>query len=193
MQNQTLAGTALLVMDVQNAIVKTLKDPNYYLHSIARTLKAARHASIPVIFVTIGFRKGFPEVHPNNKAFSAIKDSGSILDTPEGCQVPQSIAPRPDETIVTKKRFSAFTGSDLEVILRAKQINHLVLAGLSTSGVVLSTIREASDKDFQLTVLVDGCEDRDEQLHQVLMEKIFPRQATITTIDDWSAYLAALS
>ena len=52
--------------------------------------------------------------------------------------------------MVTKLRASAFTGSDLEIILRAQGINHLVLSGLVTSGVVLSTLLEAADKDYIL-------------------------------------------
>ena len=52
-------------------------------------------------------------------------------------------------------------------------------------GVVLSTLREAFDKDYQLTVLADGCVDSDGEVHQVLTNKIFPKQAEVMTIDDW--------
>ena len=60
---------------------------------------------------------------------------------------------------VAKKRISAFAGSDLEVLLRANDIRHLVLCGIATSGVVLSTLREAGDKDYTMTVLSDLCAD----------------------------------
>jgi hypothetical protein len=49
------------------------------------------------------------------------------------------------DLIVTKRRVSAFTGSDLEVVLRAAGTEHLVLTGIATSGVVLSTLRQAAD------------------------------------------------
>lgn len=68
-------------------------------------------------------------------------------------QIHPLITPRPDEIVVTKLRVSAFAGSDLEVLLRAKQVATLVLTGIATSGVVLSTPREAADKDFGLVVL----------------------------------------
>jgi nicotinamidase-related amidase len=87
---------------------------------------------------------------------------------------------------VTKRRVSAFTGSDLEVLLRARGTGHLVLAGIATSGVVLSTLRHAADLDYQLTVLADGCLDPDPEVHQVLLGKVFPRQAQVTTIADWA-------
>jgi nicotinamidase-related amidase len=95
------------------------------------------------------------------------------------------ILPLPDDLSVVKRRVSAFTGSDLEVILRAKNIQHIVLTGISTSGVVLSTVREAADKDYRITVLSDACADMDEEVHRVLTTKVFPRQAEVQTVDAW--------
>ena len=76
---------------------------------------------------------------------------------------------------------SAFAGSDLEVLLRAKGVDTLVLAGIATSGVVLSTLRQAADADYGLVVVKDCCADGDEEVHRVLTEKIFPRQAQVVT------------
>ena len=95
------------------------------------------------------------------------------------------IAPAPGDIVVIKKRVSAFAGSDLDMVLRAQQIDHLVLSGISTSGVVLSTLRQAADLDFRLTVLADGCADGDPEVHRVLMEKVFARQADVVSIDSW--------
>lgn len=61
----------------------------------------------------------------------------------------------------------------------------LVLCGIATSGVVLSTLRQAADLDFDLTVLADGCADADPEVHRVLLEKVFPRQAAVVTTADW--------
>lgn len=177
--------TALLVMDVQRYTLKSLRDPNYYLHAVARAIAAARKAGIPIIYLVIGFRPGYPEVHPDNQAFAPLKQLNVGLDEPDNYSVAAAIEPKPDDLVLVKKRFSAFTGSGLDVVLRARQIRHLVLTGISTSGVVLSTLREASDKDYKITVLADGCADKDETLHQILLEKIFPRQSRITLIEDW--------
>ena len=83
----------------------------------------------------------------------------------------------------------AFTGSDLEVVLRAGGIYRLVLAGIATSGVVLSTLRQAADLDYRLTVLADGCLDADPEVHELLLGKVFPRQAEVTTVAEWAASL----
>lgn len=182
-----MTDTALLVMDVQKYTLRSLKDANYYIHGIARALSAARQAGMPVIYVVVGFRPGYPEVHPDNQAFMNMKKLNVGLDDPDNYTVPDSIGPKGDDLMVIKKRFSAFTGSGLDLILRSRQIRHLVLAGISTSGVVLSTLREASDKDYRITVLADGCADKDETVHQMLLERIFPRQARLTTIEDWCA------
>ena len=91
--------------------------------------------------------------------------------------------------VVTKKRISAFAGSDLEYVLRARSIAHLVIGGIATSGVVLSTLRQASDLDFRATVLRDACADTDDEVHRVLLDKVFPRQARVITVDEWTAQL----
>ncbi len=101
-------------------------------------------------------------------------------------QIHASVEPQPDEPVVTKLRVSAFAGSDLEVILRSRQIETLILTGIATSGVVLSTLREAADKDYGLIVLSDACLDADPEVHRVLIEKVFPRQANVMTVNEWT-------
>jgi nicotinamidase-related amidase len=53
----------------------------------------------------------------------------------------------------------------------------------------MSTLRQAADLDYRLTVLADGCLDADPEVHRVLLEKFFPRQAEVTTIAAWTAGL----
>jgi nicotinamidase-related amidase len=103
----------------------------------------------------------------------------------QATQIHELVKPEANEPIITKYRVSAFTGSTLEVILRAQNIDTLVLSGISTSGVVLSTLREAADKDFKITVLEDACFDPDAEVHRVLTEKVFPRQADVVSVDAW--------
>ena len=180
-------NTALLVMDVQGATIKLLQDNGAPLiSSLTEAISKARANNIPVIYVVVGFRKGYPEASSSNKSFSALTKNPSMgLDTPEGTKVHDAVAPLEGDVVVTKKRVSAFTGSDLEVILRAFNVRNIVLTGISTSGVVLSTLREAADKDFVITVLADCCADMDEEVHRVLTTKIFPRQATVITVGEW--------
>ena len=185
MMMETNLKTALLVMDVQGATVKMLGKAEEYLAIVADAIETARNRNIPVIYVVVGFRKGFPEVSPNNKSFSMLKNGSMNLDDAESMQVHASVAPLEHEVVICKKRVSAFAGSDLEVVLRSFGIQHLVLTGIATSGVVLSTLREAADKDYKITVLEDACADRDEEVHRVLTTKIFPRQADVIQVKDW--------
>ena len=94
------------------------------------------------------------------------------------------------EVIVTKRRVGAFATTDLESVLRAPQVTCLVLLGIATSGVVLSTVRWAADADFALVVLEDCCADGDEEVHRVLMHKVFPRQATVVRSQEFLQALA---
>ena len=117
--------------------------------------------------------------------FSSFVTAGAMMDGDPGSEVHASIAPLHGDIMVTKRRVSAFAGSDLDVVLRALDVKALALAGISTSGVVLSTIRQAADMDYDLTVLRDCCADGDPEIHRVLLEKVFPRQASVTTAQAW--------
>ena len=189
MDNMTYTNAALLVMDVQEATMKRFSGVAI-LQPFVHAVEAARQHSVPVVYVVVGFREGYPEASANNKAFATIRQSNTMmLDSEVGTQIAAAVAPRDGELVIIKKRHSAFTGSDLEVVLRAMEVRHLVLTGISTSGVVLSTVREAADKDFRITVLSDCCVDPDEEVHRVLTTKIFPRQAEVISCGDWIRHL----
>lgn len=135
--------TALLVMDIQPEIVDTVGEE--VLGPIGQAIAGARQAGLPIIFVKLGFRPGYPEVSPSNDVFTALAQRG------------------------------AFAGEDSRV--------HPAIA------VVLSTLRAAADLDFRLVVLRDCCVDRDPEVHRVLLDKVFPRQAEVTDVQRWGAAL----
>jgi nicotinamidase-related amidase len=187
MEETNNKNTALLIMDVQQATVGMLPNSETYLATLSNTVKKARANTVPVIYVVIGFRSGYPEVSPSSKNFSLIKNNPAMkFDTEEAMKVHSAVAPEKGDVTVIKKRVSAFTGSDLEVVLRSMGIKHIVLTGIATSGVVLSTLREAADKDYQITILSDCCADRDEEVHRLLTEKIFPRQSEVVLSTAWN-------
>jgi nicotinamidase-related amidase len=180
----------LLVMDVQRGIVDRFTDNDGYLERLSSAIGAARAAGVPVVYVVVAFRPGHPEISSSNRTFAAAAAAGAYTEGSPATEVHPAIAPAPADPVVTKRRVSAFSGSDLEVLLRGLDAGTLVLAGIATSGVVLSTLRQAADLDYRLTVLSDGCVDADPEVHRVLTEKVFPRQADVLTVAEWTATLA---
>ena len=183
---------ALLVMDVQRGIVERFVDDAALLDRMRQAVEAARAVGMAVIFVRIAFRPGHPEVSARNRAFAAVgsRVGTSFGEEDEATQIHPTLGQKADDPVVVKKRVSAFAGSDLEVLLRSLGVTHLVLTGIATSGVVLSTLREAADRDYELTVLGDACADADDEVHRVLTEKLFPRQAEVLTVADWTSRIA---
>jgi nicotinamidase-related amidase len=175
--------TALVVMDVQRTTVAYTGEDQAFLKRLSNAIATARKAGMRVIHVTARFREGYPEVSPHNRFFSRGLAAGFLPST--DLEIHPAVAPQSGEVVVTKVRASAFSGSDFGVILRSQAISHLVLCGIATSGVVLSTVLEAADKDYELTVLSDCCADADEDVQRVLMTKIFPRYAEVITVEAW--------
>ncbi len=183
-------SSALLVMDFQALIVENYaKNTEVLLPRTASLLDAARKAGMLVVYVVVGFRTGHPEISARNAAFSGAKKAGMFAAGDPKAEIHPAVAPQPGEPVVTKHRVGAFFSTDLDMILRAHNIETLVLTGISTSGVILSTVRHGADADYRLVVVHDCCADGNDEVHRVLTEKVFVRQATVVASTD---VLAAL-
>jgi nicotinamidase-related amidase len=140
-----------------------------------------------VIHLQVGFRPNLPEISPRNLLLSAIKGSPEHQRLFQGAAgaIHSAVAPEGEDIVITKHRVSAFKGTDLEMILRAKEIDTLIMFGIATSGVVLSTLLEAADGDYRIFVIKDCCADLDEELQRCLVDKLFVRQASVVTANEF--------
>lgn len=176
------ARTAVLCMDMQQGIVSIYTAGQQDLIArAAKVLHAARQRNMMIIHVRVGFRAGLPEISARNPLFSALRNSPQHqqLFTGEAGEIHPVLGPAPNDIVIVKHRISAFAGTDLEMILRARDIDTLVLFGIATGGVVLSTLLEASDADYRIVVLRDCCADQDNEVHHCLLDKVFPRRAAV--------------
>lgn len=172
--------TAVLLMDCQVAVLSAYgPDHTRFVEALRAVRDVAAEAGCLTVYVVAGFRPGHPEVSPNNVVFTGVAAAGMLVEGEAGAAIDPMLAPGEADLIVTKRRISGFSGSDLDLLLRARGIDTLVLAGVSTSGVVLSTVRAAADLDYRLVVLADGCVDPDPATHEMLLTKIFPAQAEV--------------
>jgi nicotinamidase-related amidase len=178
------AHTALLAMDLQNGIVGMIDDADALLGRVADAAALVRDRGGHVGHVRVAFTdEDFARI-PAQSAFAAMlspeRRDAMRADAPSTA-VHERVTPQAGDIVVRKTRVGAFSTTDLAEQLRAREIDTLILTGISTSGVVLSTIRDAADRDFRLVVVSDGCADRDPEVHRVLTEKVFPRQAQVVT------------
>jgi nicotinamidase-related amidase len=185
---QQTSDTALLILDFQVGI----GDQPYAKSAAQRAaaaLKAGRAAGLPVVFSKVKFRTGYRDIADSNKAFALIKMRN--LFPSDASKLISILQPGHDEIVVDHDRFCAFSGNDLKEVLRSGGIKHLVMAGVVTSGVILSTFTLAADEDYSITILSDACADPKASLHEELMTNLFPRSATVLTVDQWIASLRA--
>jgi nicotinamidase-related amidase len=185
-------ATVLLVLDVQNGVIDRLEKTEPYLERLASTITSARKANVKIIHVITGFRPGYPENHPNNSSVPSVVARGEYLEGHSSVQVHPAIAPAPGEVVLTKRRVSAFFATELDMLLRCANAESIVVSGLITSGAVLSTVRQAMDMDYRITVLEDCCMDRNEELHRVLMEKVFAHKTDVASAKEWVGKLSML-
>ena len=176
-------NSALLVMDFQTIILNNFLPQEIagnVIRNTASLITAARTAAVPVIYISVGFRKGYPEVSKNNTIFSSIKENGMFMADNESTAIHPEVAPAENEAVIVKRRVGAFSFTELEMILRAQGIETLILTGVTTSGVVLSTVGQAFDLDYRLVVAGDCCADPDHDTNLLLLDKILPQHAIVT-------------
>jgi nicotinamidase-related amidase len=180
----------LLVMDYQPAILANVAGADELLTRTAGAIATARRRGVAVGYVRVAFvESDYAAIPETNKSFSVVAAGGGLpADSPQAA-VDERVAPEPGDIVVRKTRVGAFSTTDLDEQLRARDINTLILAGVATSGVVLSTVRDGADRDYRIFVLSDGCADRDDEVHTVLTQKVFPRQAWVITIAELASRL----
>ena len=182
-------SAALLVMDYQvDTLTKfmTAAQSADAIDCVPGLIATARNAGMMVIHGVVAFRPGYPEVSHRNTVFSRLKASGMMVAGSEGAAIHPVAAARKGEPIVVKHRVSPFVGTDLEMLLRANGIDTLVLAGVHTSGVVLSTVRQAFDLDYRLVVVRDCCADPNAEVHAMLLDNVIAKQAAVVTAAEFA-------
>jgi nicotinamidase-related amidase len=171
--------TALLVMDYQNGTIGRVSDGAGLLAAVRETIELVRGAGGQIGYVRVGFADGEAPTGTMGSRIGAETARTTFHADAPGTQVHDEVAPQDGDIVVRKTRIGPFLTTDLDVQLRDRGIDTLLLAGISTSGVVLSTVRDGHDRDYRLIVISDLCADPEPDIHEFLVGRIFPRQAEV--------------
>ena len=177
--------TALMLMDFQVAIVGLIEDDAPLLEKANAALADARAHGATVGWVRVAFTDEDFDAIPDGATMAGVLQRRTKMhaDSP-ATQIDDRLSVADDDVMVRKVRVGAFTTTDLDEQLHARGIDTLVLAGISSSGVVLSTVREAMDRDYRIVVLEDACADPDAEVHAFLHGRIFPGRASVISVAD---------
>ena len=190
--------TALLIIDMQNDFIKVTKEPFAGIarmvqmkgatHNIARVIVAARKVGIPVIFIGHVHRKDCADIVPTITDFMLpglaenFRET-SVEGTP-GAQFIDELKPAPGDHIIWKRRSNAFYGSDLELMLRARSIDTIILAGVVTNGCIANTARGAQERGLHFIVLSDCIATMMPEDDEYFIKKVFPAAGRVRTSDE---------
>ena len=193
--------SALLILHYQNGLVRHdgvfafsgtpgQVEKHNCLEKTAGVLKASRGASILVVYVNIAYRPGFPELKkPTYPLIESIQERGAFLRGSRDAEVPEELKPEEGDITVINFDSSAFSHTDLDCILRAKDIKQLFLAGIATNWIVESTTRYGAELGYDITVLEDCCQGFTDEMHNFAIKETLPYYATIMKSQDFIAAL----
>jgi len=186
--------TALLVMDYQEGVLDRLADADELLGRVEDAIADVRAHGGTIGYVRVAFTDDdYASVPATNATFSAATRGRAMHDDDPSTAIHKRLAPERGDIVVRKVRIGAMSTTDLDHRLRARGVNTLVLAGVHTSGVVLSTVIDAADRDYRVFVLADAVADPDPELHDLLLRKVFTRRATVIDAGDLHNLLESAS
>lgn len=180
--------TALVVIDLQRGIsaFPTVHPFSGVVANTLRLVEAFRRAELPVVLVTVAFS---PDGADRVRSRTEIP-LRPLPTAPEFTQLVPELAPKPGDILLTKRQWSAFYGTELELQLRRRHVTGIVLTGVATSIGVDTTARAAHERAYNLTFASDAITDMDPAAHDFVMTKIFPRIGEVDTTDAVLALLA---
>lgn len=185
--SRTRKRTALIVGDVQTGIVREFPFARSVIPVLAETIPLARRVGTHIVYLRAGLRPNGTDVHSNNSVMQHFHSMGEVFhDTSEDTSIVNALTIDPADSVVLKRRASGFAGTDLDMVLRSKRIDRVVVCGVASSAMVAATVYAAADLDYQVSVLSDGCADPDPEVHRFLMEMLFPaRGVAVSTASEW--------
>ncbi|MEU0796409.1 isochorismatase family cysteine hydrolase [Amycolatopsis sp. NPDC005961] len=174
-------GTALIIGDLQRGILGSFAFTRQVLGPLTELVPRVRANGGLVVHVHTAFRVNRADLPPNSALFAAFFEAGDVFH--EGSPgVELELPVRPEDVVVRKRRASAFAGTDLDLVLRARGVETVTLAGVATSAMVAATAYDAADRGYGVSVLADCCADEDPAVHEFFMDRIFPsRGFTVTS------------
>jgi nicotinamidase-related amidase len=147
-------------------------------------LDAARRAGVKVIYVSVKFRAGHPELNRSAGLFQAVVEANALVEGTWGATIHEAVAPKEGEPVITKRSVSAFAGSDLANLLSASEITTLLLCGVATNFVIEGTARDAVDRGYNVVIVGDCCASVSQEAHDSALTTALPFLTTITTLEE---------
>ena len=167
---------ALVVIDLQKGIVAfpMAHSSGEIVDRSAKLAKAFRERGLPVVLVNV-----------NGRAPGRTEAGMPHFELPpDFAEIVPELGPEPGDHVVTKQRFGAFHGTDLDAYLKKQGVTQVFFAGIATCAGVESTARSAYDLGYHLVFVKDAMTDRDLHVHQHGVEKVFPRIGELATTDE---------
>lgn len=154
----------------------------------SRLLAGARTAGVPVVSVRVAFRPDHADVLQNARIFRDVVRLGAVAEGSWGAEFFDDLGPLPGEFVVSHNRIGAFHGSALGDVLRALGADRLIVAGIATSSVVVTTVAQAVDLGFEVIVAEDACSASRPEMHAAALN-IMSIVADIVSVEEALARL----
>jgi nicotinamidase-related amidase len=148
-----------------------------------RLLRAAREAGVRIVYTQVGYRPGHDDLLANCPLLEQVKAAGAAEEGAPGSAIIDELAPQGSDVVVTHRRISGFTGSELDTLLRGWGVDTVVMTGVATNVSVEGTARDATDRGYTTFVVADACAAATPEAHDASLATL-GLLGHVTTVDD---------
>ncbi|KAK9712473.1 hypothetical protein K7432_007124 [Basidiobolus ranarum] len=183
-----LKNTAFLFLDFQEDIVSgwNSTDPrkDQFLTASRKLFREVHGKGLPVIAVKQEFRAGHIDIHPNNALFQRRKVANQLVEGTDGARFIRGMRPLKGDIVIAKRRVDAFFGTDLDIVLRSLNVEHIIISGCFATGSVFGTLRGGVDRDYKVTVVKETASDANSAAWELLTTRMMPAQGNVVSLAD---------
>lgn len=174
------AQCAFVGVDLQPEVLDSVPDSSALIFTVNSVISTVRRSGGHTCFVRTAFDDlDYRFVPSTSVEFSRVARERRFQNGTLAAGLHPAIATESEDTVVRKTRLSAFSTTDLDERLTNLGITALILVGAHTSGAILSTVRDAADRDYRVIIIEDCTRDQDRDIHDLLVAKVLPRQAEV--------------
>ena len=182
---------AVMAMDFQNEILRMTPQyrEKHLLGTVTRVLDAARHTGAAIVYITVSFRDDYADAPAHSPLFQDEKARGVMKAGSPGAAICDELTPQAGDIVINKHGVDPFNSTHLANVLRARDVETLVLMGVWTNFVVEATARTGADSSYRIIVVTDGCASNTEDHHHFFITQILPMLGTAATASEVIAAL----
>jgi nicotinamidase-related amidase len=155
---------------------------------VGRLLSAARGAGSTPVYLRVVFKSGYPDLVANCPLLGMVVQTGALRVGEPGAEIVPELAPQDGDLVIDHQRLTGFFGTQLDALLRSRDVTTVVVCGVATNVTVEGTARDAVNLGYRTVIASDACSTASDEAHRATLET-FQLLGEVATVEEVTSAL----